>query len=55
MSQTAQRPTAYEAPVLRPLGSVHELTQAKQLGLGDALLWRGSTGGGGGDGVVNGS
>ncbi len=42
-------PVPYAAPELRVLGSVHELTQApKTLGLGDAILFRNSGGGGGG-------
>ncbi len=36
----------YEPPALRVLGSVHELTQSKQLTLlGDAILFGGPTGG----------
>lgn len=55
MSMNSSSRRAYEAPHLRPLGSVHELTQTKTLGLGDALLWHGSSGGGGGGAVSNGS
>lgn len=47
-----ERP-AYEAPQLRALGSVHELTQGSRFGLfGDSLF---SVKSGGGGGVVNGS
>ena len=46
-------PALYEAPRLRPLGSVHELTQAKTQGPGDALLFHPGNRGRGR--IVNGS
>lgn len=56
MSATRESLPVYEPPRLRPLGSVHELTQAKTLGPGDALLFHPGPGGRGrGRGIVNGS
>ncbi len=48
--------SSYEAPKLRDLGSVHELTQGGLFGdRSDGLLILVKYGGGGGGGVVNGS
>jgi hypothetical protein len=33
------KPHAYEPPMVTPLGSVHALTQTKQWGPADGLLW----------------
>ncbi len=50
MPESPATPLSYDPPRLRPLGSVHELTQTKTLGSSDGLLFLGDSGG-----VVNGS
>lgn len=46
---------AYEAPQLRVLGTVYELTQGTRFGLLGDGLFSAKSGSGGGGGVVNGS